>query len=134
MISNITEKFSKSKLKEFNPLALAFIGDSVHTLFVRDHIMRKQNLKPGNYHLLASKLCKAQTQSKVFEEIFDNLTKEEREIALQARNHKSHVAKNANPEDYKKATAFEAVIGYLYFLGNEKRLNELLEKSISLKS
>lgn len=124
------ENFTKNQLKEFNPLALAFIGDSVHTLFVRDYIMREQNLKPGNYHLLSSKLCKAQTQSKVFDEIFNDLTEEEREIALQARNHKSHIAKNANPEDYKKATAFEAVIGFLYLIGNEKRLNELLEKSV----
>ncbi|MDD4111089.1 MAG: ribonuclease III domain-containing protein [Clostridia bacterium] len=129
MIS-IYDKISKNKIKEFNPLALAFIGDSVHTLFIRDYIMREQNLTAGNYHLLAAKFCKAQAQSKVFDSLFNDLTDEEKKIALQARNHKSHTAKNANPEDYKKATAFEAVLGYQYLIGNSERLNELLEKSL----
>ena len=125
-------KITKNKLKEFNPLSLAFVGDSVHTLFIRDYVMKSQNLKAGNLHLISAKYCKAQAQSKVFDKIFSELTSEEKEIALQARNHKSHTAKNANPEDYKKATAFEAVIGYLYLIGEEDRLNELLEKSIEV--
>jgi ribonuclease-3 family protein len=123
---------SKNKIKEFNPLALAFIGDSVHTLFVRDYIMKNQNLTSKNFHLIATKYCKAQTQSKVFDNVFKDLTEEEQQIALQARNHKSHTAKNANPEDYKKATALEAVLGYLYLTGNKKRLDEILEKTIKI--
>lgn len=128
MISKKT--FTKNKIKEFSPLALAFIGDSVHTLFVRDYIMKRQNLSSGNFHLLASKYCRARAQREVFDTIFSDLTEEEKEIALQARNHKSSAARNANPEDYKKATAFEAVLGYLYLIGEKDRLNELLEKSI----
>ena len=124
------EKFSKNKIKEYNPLALAFLGDSIHTLFVRDYIIREKNLTAGGYHLLASRLCKAQTQSKVFDKLFERFTEEEKMIALQARNHKSHVAKNANVEDYKKATALEAVLGYLYLIGEEKRLEEILKESI----
>lgn len=124
---------SKNKIKEFSPLALAFIGDGVHTLFVRDYIMKRQNLTAGNFHLLACKICKAQTQSKVFESLFDFFTQEEKDIALRARNHKSHTAKNADPEDYKKATAFEAVLGYLYLIGDKNRLDEILEKSIMVK-
>lgn len=124
---------SENKIKEFSPLALAFIGDGVHTLFVRDYIMKRQNLTAGSFHLLASKICKAQTQSKVFESIFSSLTEEEKDVAMRARNHKSHTAKNANPEDYKKATAFEAVLGYLYLLGNKARLEEILDRSILIK-
>lgn len=123
---------SKNKIKEFNPLALAFIGDSVHTLFIRDYIMKTQNLTAKNFHLIATKYCRAQTQSKVFDKIFEELKPEEKEIALQARNHKSHNAKNANPEDYKKATALEAVFGYLYLIGDKNRLDEILEKTINL--
>lgn len=122
--------FTKTKIKEFNPLALAFIGDSVHTLFVRDYIMKKQNLSAGNFHILASKYCNAKSQRAVFDRVFPELTEEEQEIALQARNHKSHTARKANPEDYKKATAFEAVLGYLYLIGNKERLDKVLEKSI----
>lgn len=125
------DTMSKTKIKEFNPLALAFIGDSVHTLFIRDYVMKKQNLSAGNFHLLSAKYCKAQSQSKVFDAIFADLTEEEKAVALQARNHKSHTAKNANPEDYKKATAFEAVLGYLYLTGDKNRLNEILFKSLN---
>jgi ribonuclease-3 family protein len=98
---------TKNKTKEFSPLALAFIGDGVHTLFVRDYVMKKQNLSAGSFHILASKICKAQTQSKIFDTFFNSFTEEEKDIALRARNHKSHSAKNANPEDYKKATALK---------------------------
>jgi ribonuclease-3 family protein len=126
------ERISKNKIKEFSPLALAFIGDSVHTLFVRNEILKENNLKVGNYHLLASKLCKAQSQSEVFDKMFEDFTQEEKDIALQARNHKSHTAKNASLEDYKKATAFEAVLGYLYLTGQNERMEEILEKSLKI--
>lgn len=124
------EIFSKNKLKEYSILALAFLGDALHTFFIREHVIRQNNLKPENYHILSSKFCRAKSQAIVFDKLIDNFNEEEKEIALRARNHKSRVAKNANLEDYKKATAFEAILGYLYLTGQEKRLEEILEKSI----
>jgi ribonuclease-3 family protein len=122
---------SKKEVMEYSPLSLAFIGDSVHTLFIREYVTRGQNLTAGKLHLLAAKFCKAKSQSQVFDRIFGILNDEEKGIALRARNHKSHTAKNAEPEDYKKATAFEAVLGYLYLIGNKGRLKEILELSIN---
>lgn len=121
---------SENKIKEYSPLALAFIGDSIHTLFIRDYILKTKNLSSKNFHLLASKYCKAKSQKEVFEKIFPEFTEKEKEIAIRARNQTSHTAKNASPEEYKKATAFEAVLGYLYLTGNKTRLDYILQKSL----
>ena len=124
--------YTKQNIKEISVLALSFIGDGVHTLFVREHIFKSENLLAGSYHSKAIKFCNATAQAKVLECIFDLLTDEEKQVAIRARNAKSHKAKNASIENYKKATAFEAVIGYLYLLNEKDRLNEILNLSISL--
>ncbi|MBO4412407.1 MAG: Mini-ribonuclease 3 [Clostridia bacterium] len=122
--------FTKQNIKEISVLALSFIGDGVHTVFVRDYILKTQNLLIGSYHNKAIKFCSAQSQSKVFDRVYEILNDEEKEIAQRARNAKGHKAKNASLEDYKKATAFEAVVGYLYLLKQYDRLNEILNLSI----
>ena len=119
-----------NKLLSTNLLSLAFIGDAVHTLFVREKML-VENGKMQNYHTKSSQFCKAEHQSKVFDEIAPTLTEDEAEVARRARNAKpKHQAKNASHTDYSKATMFEAVIGYLYLSENKTRLNEILEKSI----
>lgn len=120
------------KFDEVNILTLSYIGDAVHTLFIREKVVNKINLKAGDYHTICVKFCKASAQAKVLDEILNDLTEEEKEIARRARNAKSHKAKNASLEDYKKATAFEAVIGYLYLSEQKERLNLILEKSFNL--
>ena len=126
------ENFTKQNLKELSVLALSYVGDGVHTLFVRDFILKSENLLIGDYHSKAIKFCNAGAQAKVFDQIFETLTEDEKEIALRARNAKGHKAKNASIENYKKATAFEAVVGYLYLLKEEERLNEILNLSIKV--
>ena len=120
------------KLEEINILTLSYIGDAVHTLFIRNKIVNKINLKAGDYHKICSNFCKASSQAKVFDAMFEELSQEEQDVAKRARNAKSHKAKNASLEDYKKATAFEAVVGYLYLCKKEDRLNDILEKSYSI--
>lgn len=113
-------------------MALAFIGDSVHTLFVRASIVESKKLKINHYNSYSSKLCSAVSQAKVFDKIKEILTQEELEIARRARNIKTkNTAKGATLEEYKKATAFEAVIGFLYLENQTQRLNHLLNLSIS---
>ena len=120
-------------LLQTNLLPLAFIGDSVHTLFVREHCLSNPNYKMENYHVLASKFCKASAQAKSLELIQDYLTDEEKCIVRRGRNAKSkHHAKNASTADYSHATAFEILIGFLYLSNNKERLNEILNLSISL--
>ena len=124
----------ENKLKELlstNLLPLAFIGDSVHTLFVRDYILKSGNLKLENYHNESSQYCKASSQAKALEKIIPLLNEDESEIVRRARNAKpKHQAKNASSADYSYATAFEALIGYLYITENKDRLDEILKISI----
>ena len=123
------------KILKTNLLPLAFIGDSVHTLFVREYVLNNSPLKMDNYHTLASKYCKASTQSKILKEILPSLTDEEIEIVRRGRNAKpKHHAKNSSIADYSYATAFEVLIGYLYLKGDEIRLNELLNFSVKYNS
>lgn len=121
------------KLLKTNLLPLAFIGDSVHTLFVREKVLEQGVNKMDNYNTLASKFCKASTQAKVINALIPLLSEEEHEIVRRGRNAKpKHQAKNASTADYAYATSFEILVGYLYLKGDEKRLNEILNFSISL--
>lgn len=120
-----------SKLEKTNLLPLAFLGDSVHTQFVRKHVLENYNEKMQNFHKKASQFCKASHQSKVLEKIFNNLTDKEKEIVKRARNAKpKHTAKNSSSKDYMMATAFEALVGYLYLAENNERLFAILNYSI----
>jgi len=126
----------KEKLENLlktNLLPLAFIGDSVHTLFVREYCLSNPNYKMENYHNFASKFCKASSQAKSLSLLQEYLTDEEKDLVRRGRNAKSkHQAKNASSADYAYATAFEILIGFLYLSENQQRLNEILNLSISL--
>lgn len=127
----IDKKELLKKLKETNLLSLAFIGDSVHTLFVREYVLKTSQGKMQNYHTLSAKYCKAETQAKTLEKIKSILTEEEHEIIRRARNAKpKHQAKNASAACYSEATSFEALIGFLYLSEDEKRLNDILKLSV----
>ena len=115
--------------KETSPIMLACIGDAVHTLFIRDKIVKSENLLLKDYHKKSSNLCKAASQAERLNNIFDELTEAEQDVVRRARNAKlGHIAKNSDIETYKKATSFEALIGYLYLKGNFERLNQILKK------
>ncbi len=120
------------KIDTLSPLALAFIGDAVHTKFVREYVLlNSENSKINNYHNSAKKFCNASRQKEVLERITPLLTEQEKDIVRRARNAKSkHKAKNYDEEEYKKATSFEALIGYLYLSKQNERLNEILNFSV----
>lgn len=125
------EELLKS-LMQTNLLPLAFIGDSVHTLFVREEVLKKHDLKMDNYHTSASRFCKASSQAKTLSFLMDSLSEEEKDVVRRGRNAKpKHSAKNASSADYTYATAYEILVGYLYLKGDEKRLEEVLKASIS---
>lgn len=120
------------QLIKTNLLPLAFIGDSIHTLFVRKKVLEKSISKMENYHTEASKFCKASHQAKVIKSLLESLPQDELDIVKRGRNAKpKHQAKNASSADYAYATSFEILIGYLYLSDNKNRLNEILEYSIS---
>ena len=118
-------------IREVSPLVLAYIGDAVYELHIRNHLVNTTNLNPHNLHLKATKYVKAKAQADILQKIDEDLTQEEKEIVRRGRNAKSyHIPKNADLNDYMYATAFECLIGYLYLNGEEQRLKEILDKTI----
>ena len=121
-------------LDELSPLALAFMGDAIHTAFVREKVLSGQREKLNNYHETAKKYCNAKHQKEALEKITPILSEAEQNIVRRARNsHSKHSAKNFDEETYKKATAFEALIGFLFLSKNDGRLQEILNLSMEIK-
>jgi ribonuclease-3 family protein len=117
--------------RQMNVLALAYIGDSIYEVFIRQFLLAKGEIKPHLLHRAATRFVSAKAQAKQLELIFGMLDEEERNIVRRGRNAKSGtVPKNADPADYHKATAFEALIGYHYLMGNSERLYTLIETAM----
>ena len=116
---------------QLNPLSLAFLGDAVFTLFVREKLLDNHDFKSGYLHKIASSFVCASAQAEMLDAITDELNAEEREIAR--RSHNTSKAKNAALGVYKKATALEGVLGFLKITGQTDRLNYLMEKCVSVK-
>ena len=128
---NCENNLEKKKIREINPLVLAFLGDAIHTAFVREKVVLEHSYSAGLMHKESSKFCSATHQSLVFDKLQEILTEEEQEIALRARNAKnSHTAKHSSLAEYKKATSFEALLGYLYLAGENDRLQQFLDISM----
>lgn len=111
-----------------SPLTLAFVGDGVFELFVRERLVCQGNCPVNSLHKksVAQVCCGAQAQAS--QKLLPVLTEEELEIYKRGRNaHTNHVPKNAAIEDYHAATAFEALFGYLYLSGNINRLREIFK-------
>ena len=118
-------------LRNYSPLTLAFLGDCVFDLIVRTVIVERGNRAPESLHKKKSAVVKAQTQAKMAESILELLTEEEITVYKRGRNAKSYsVAKNASVSDYRKATGFEALLGYLYLQDKEDRIIELVKASL----
>lgn len=117
----------EEEINLLSPLTWAYIGDCVYELYIRTNLVNKTNLKPHKLHIETIKYVKAKSQAKFLEKIQDQLTEEEKDIVRRGRNAESHhLPKNANVQEYKYATAFEAFIGYLYLTKKFNRLKEIL--------
>ena len=115
-------------VKMLSHLVWAYIGDSVYELFIRTKLVNSSNAKPHKLHIESIKYVKAKAQADILSKIENKLTEEEKDIIRRGRNTENHhVAKNSNVADYSKATAFEALIGYLYLSKQDGRLQEILE-------
>lgn len=112
-----------------NPLVLAYIGDTIYDLYIRQMLIAKTNHRPHHLHAEASKYVSAQAQAQALHELLPELTEAEREIVRRGRNAKSgSIAKNAKVMDYRHSTAFECLLGYLYYSRQLERMNTLLLK------
>lgn len=110
-----------------NPVVLAFIGDAVYSLYVREELAFTRDCKTGELNKLSSAQVCAKAQAEFISRIMDSLTEEEISIYKRARNTKKGTkSKNSTVAEYNMSTGFEALIGFLYITGNEERLNYLL--------
>ena len=127
-------KMDKIKLITMSPLVLAYLGDTVYESYIREHLIRQNiNRKVNNLHKIAIQYSKAKAQATIIHELEDELTEEEMKIFKRGRNQKSHTApKNADIIDYKYATGFEALIGYLYLSEDKERLEYIVKKGIEI--
>ncbi len=129
-VPSVSKTISPAEAKQMNPLVLAFVGDSVQTLYVRTRLAAGNSQKAGGLHYKVSKEICASAQADTAEQLICEFSEEEADIYRRARNSKSKSsAKNADIIDYHKASGLEAVIGYLYLTGQHDRLNYLLTHS-----
>ena len=114
--------------ENLSPLTLAFMGDTVFDMFVREQLICQANRPVNALHSSATRLVKASAQSKAMDKIMPILTEKEITVFKRGRNaHTNHRAKNASEGDYHRATGLEALFGYLYLKGEIERLRELFD-------
>ena len=118
-------------IRTYSPLTLAYIGDAIYDLIIRTLIVKQGNSRPEKMHKRASALVKASAQAEMIERLLPMLTEEEHAIYKRGRNAKSYtMAKNATMLDYRKATGFEALMGYLYLKEDMSRLIDLVKAGL----
>ncbi len=119
-------------LRTYSPLTLAFLGDCVYDIIIRTVVVERGNRAPQGLHKKKSYLVNAKTQKELVESIQELLTEEEENVYRRGRNAKSYTtAKNASVGDYRKATGFEALLGYLYLDDKMDRVMYLVKEGLN---
>lgn len=125
--------YTKAELLNMKPLALAFVGDCVYELYIRNFLITEKYRDVNELHRKSVFYVKAKAQAYILHTLEEELTEDEQNFVRRGRNAHPHtVPKNANVIDYRYATAYEALIGYLYLSGNSERLRYILEKSVEI--
>lgn len=119
--------YNEIEINTMSPLIWAYIGDSVYEVYIRQKMIEKGLSSNTKLHIETIKYVKAHAQSEILKILVDFLTKEENDIVRRGRNANSNtIPKHADVIEYKNATAFEGLIGYLYLSGNYTRIEEIL--------
>ena len=120
------ELLSRDEAKRLNPITLAFLGDAVYALYVRERLIKTSGGKVADFQRASSKILSASAQSEFLNDLLPLFTEEETEIFHRGRNAKKGAkSKNASPVEYNRSTGLEAVIGFLYAVGDIERIEEL---------
>ena len=115
-------------IREMNPLSLAFMGDGVLELLVRQHLVERSRLLPGKLHAEAVRYVSARSQFLEMKLLEPMLTEEEHAVFRRGKNaNKATVAKHASVEEYRTSTGFECLLGWLYLKGRNERIMELMD-------
>ena len=117
--------------RTYSPLVLAYIGDAVYELLIRTKVINHGSMQVNKMHKKSASLVKAETQANIIKAIQDDLTEEELAVYKRGRNAKSATtAKHATMMDYRMATGFEALVGYLYLQAQRDRLLDLIRDGL----
>ena len=125
----IERKKDENEVRTMSPLTWAYIGDCIYELYIRTKLINETRLKPHMLNVQTTKFVKASAQAEILGKLEEELTEEEKDIVRRGRNAQNHhLPKHTTAETYSYATAFEALIGYLYLTKQDERLKELLLK------
>lgn len=125
-------QIAKQDLRTYSPLTLAYIGDGIYDLIIRSIVVGEGNTNANLLHRRTSSMVKAKAQAEMIEALLPKLSQEEEAVYRRGRNAKSPtIAKNATVSDYRMATGFEALLGYLYLEDNFVRLVELVKLGLT---
>jgi ribonuclease-3 family protein len=119
---------------QLNGLALAYVGDAIYEIYIRDYLVSLGQTKPNTLHRMATHYVSAKAQAMLMQALIAEewLTEEEITMYKRGRNAKSHTfAKNADVTTYRVATGFESLMGYLHLTKQAKRLEEIVEWCIN---
>ncbi|NDI36970.1 ribonuclease III domain-containing protein [Chengkuizengella sediminis] len=124
--------FTPSKAPNLlNPLVLAYLGDAIYDTYIRMYLISRPHHKPNHLHHEATKFVSAKAQAQLLKIWLPHLSEEEQDVVRRGRNAKSaSIPKNADVLDYRHSTAFECLIGYLYYKEQHDRLSQLLKMII----
>ena len=130
ILGDLITPLTEPQARMYSPLTLAFLGDAVYSLLVRSMLTVESNKPTGKLHKDSVKYVNAAFQAQMIKELMDDLTENEIAVFKRGRNaHSAHSPKNQSDADYRYATGFETLYGYLYLCGNTQRIKELFEKS-----
>lgn len=134
LLAKIKETFAVKEVdvRAYSPLTLAYIGDAVYDIIIRTVVVERANQAANVLHKKTSSYVKAQTQAAMIEALLPELTADEEAVYKRGRNAKSYTtAKNASIADYRKATGFEALVGFLYLMDDTDRILYLVKTGLT---
>ena len=124
------EVLSEREAMQINPVTLAFVGDAVYSLYVRERLTLEVGGKSSDLQRTAAKIVSASGQSEFLDKVLPLFTETEEDIYRRGRNaKKGSKSTSATHLEYNRSTGFEAVLGFLYLTGKDERIKELLQKS-----
>lgn len=123
----------KVDIKQLNAATLAYIGDAIYEVYIRKFLICSGQVKPNVLHKMATRYVSAKAQASVVLTMLESnfLDEEEHHVVMRGRNGKvGTIPKNTDIQTYRYATGFEALLGYLYLLGREDRIDQIVQKVI----
>jgi len=130
--ATIDRHYTREQAAAMNPLALAYLGDGIYSDMIRKYLLGCGHQNVNFMTKTSIHYVRASAQAQIIRELLPELTEAEQRIFKRGRNTASQVPKNANPSDYRYATGFETLIGYLFLCGETERMNALIVQSIAI--